>query len=285
MLLAHSATLSITADGPQLLTRLGWPRRLAPAVVQPPGHLAALAVGGMPMTLCRECSVTGADVEFALVRACERPACFHITGFLSEAECERLARAADERSSMQATTLGGTVTGAWRRGCDVAWLPVRGGEGTASAIATSCERLLLSPEAQGAGRFENLQVLRYNEGGEYQPHYDANERTQRVLTVLFYLNGVGRTWFPLASAEATARNPPRLAALAAAPWLVPARDGLTVTPSAGDAVAFYNYQPAGRGGGVALDRLALHAGLPAPSERRVAALWFRGHALRYHKEI
>ena len=45
-----------------------------------------------------------------------------------------------------------------------------------------------------------------------------------------------------------------------------------LTPSAGDAVAFYNYQPAGRGGGVALDRLALHAGLPAPSERRVAAL-------------
>ena len=29
MLLAHSATLSIIADGPQLLTRLGWPRRLA----------------------------------------------------------------------------------------------------------------------------------------------------------------------------------------------------------------------------------------------------------------
>ena len=65
-----------------------------------------------------------------------------------------------------------------------------------------------------------------------------------------------------------------------------------LTPAAGDAVAFYNYHSdvaassAGDGtgagasvgagaGGVALDRLALHAGLPAPSERRVAALWFR----------
>ena len=27
------------------------------------------------------------------------------------------------------------------------------------------------------------QVLRYAEGGEYQPHYDANERSRRVLTV------------------------------------------------------------------------------------------------------
>jgi hypothetical protein len=27
------------------------------------------------------------------------------------------------------------------------------------------------------------QVLRYAKGGEYQPHYDANERSHRVLTV------------------------------------------------------------------------------------------------------
>ena len=27
------------------------------------------------------------------------------------------------------------------------------------------------------------QVLRYAKGGEYQPHYDANERSRRVLTV------------------------------------------------------------------------------------------------------
>ena len=127
------------------------------------------------------------------------------------------------------------------------------------------------------------QVLRYAEGGEFRPHYDANERSRRVLTVLIYLNSVGRTWFPLATPETTARNPPRLAALAAASWLAPARDGLVLTPAAGDAVAFYNYHcgdnaPAsgiGVGaGGAALDRLALHAGLPAPSERRVAALWF-----------
>ena len=53
-------------------------------------------------------------------------------------------------------------------------------------------------------------MLRYAEGGEFQPHYDANERSRRVLTVLIYLNSVGRTWFPLATPTTTARNPPRL---------------------------------------------------------------------------
>jgi hypothetical protein len=42
---------------------------------------------------------------------------------------------------------------------------------------------------------ENLQVLHYGPGGEFVPHHDGEAR---ILTVLYYLNGVGGTWFPLA---------------------------------------------------------------------------------------
>ena len=101
---------------------------------------------------------------------------------------------------------------------------------------------------------------------------------RQTLTVLFYLNGVGETWFPLALREAEdaaslgGANPPRHAALAAARQLTPGKDGLRVAPRRGDAVAFYNHVD--EGGPPAVDRLALHAGLPAPAAKEVAALWF-----------
>ena len=56
---------------------------------------------------------------------------------------------------------------------------------------------------------------------------------------------------------------------AAARALAPERDGLRVASRKGDAVAFYNYEPSGE-----LDPYAIHAGLPAPDVRHVAALWF-----------
>ena len=98
-----------------------------------------------------------------------------------------------------------------------------------------------------------------------------------MLTVLLYLNGVGETWLPLAlrdplDAQAVGEaNPPRQAALEAAQALTPGRDGLTVRPKRGDAVAFYNHID---DGSARVDRLALHAGLPAPADKSVATLWY-----------
>ena len=155
-----------------------------------------------------------------------------------------------------------------------------------------------------------MQVLKYRPGGEFELHLDASSLyagqgyagqgdTHRVLTVLLYLNGVGGTWFPLATADssdagaragggdgarrAAPGEPPSqlaaitaeynllMAAIEAARSRVPGRDGLLANPSKGDAVAFYNYVDDGSGD---LDRTALHAGLPSPSEKSVAALWY-----------
>ena len=155
-LLFHTVTPGIGIYQ-QLLTRLGGSAP-APAVVRPPGHLADLEVGGPRLQVTRECSVSGATIHFDVMRASERPACFHLSGLLSQAECEQLAQEADAQGSAQATTFGGAVTSAWRSGCDVAWLRADGG--TPASIAACCERLLLTPQAESAGRFENLQVQR-----------------------------------------------------------------------------------------------------------------------------
>lgn len=279
---ASSLSLSASERAYNLLLANAAKRKQAPALSPPPGalgppaHLANLQVGSQFLSASRECAQTGDLVEFEIVKLAARPCCFQIGGLLSTAECDHLIAAADAAGMKQATTAGGDQ----RQGCGVAWLPVDNDD-VAASVAAACEQLLLTPEAQApsphwadGAAFENMQVLKYGPGGEFKLHHDANEQVHRILTVLLYLNGVGETWFPLATTDAhqavSAHNPPsRQAALAAAQGLRPGEDGLLVRPAKGDAVAFYNFCDDGQ-----LDRLALHAGLPAPADKSVAALWF-----------
>jgi prolyl 4-hydroxylase len=242
----------------------------------------------------RFCSVTGAPVAFEIMRIAARPACFQLSGLLSEAECDHLMRTA-EATGMTATE-GNRMD--QRHGCDVAWLPhdtckseVGGVDPVTNAIADVCWHLLVpepvqEPPAMGAWAagcefMEKLQVLRYEPGGEFGVHYDSyTGNHQRIITVLLYLNGVGETWFPLATTtdEEAAACPLEKdldasgpAAFAAAKARRPGKDGLVARPRKGDAVAFYNFRPDG-----ALDRRAIHAGLPAPAEKWCSALWLHG---------
>ena len=116
-------------------------------------------------------------------------------------------------------------------------------------------------------------MLRYGAGGEFRPHFDAMA-APRVLTVLYYLNGVGATWFPLADASTDALDfGDREAVLRHVSTLDPSRDGLLVEPAApGDALAFYNFEANG-----APDMHALHAGVEvgAGETKWVASHFFR----------
>ena len=68
-------------------------------------------------------------------------------------------------------------------------------------------------------------------------HHDGNAR---ALTVLYYLNGVGETWLPLADAPPRPKNGED--AMARAAKLDPDSDGVRVTaPAAGDALAFFSF--------------------------------------------
>jgi prolyl 4-hydroxylase len=107
---------------------------------------------------------------------------------------------------------------------------------------------------------EIIQVLLYEKGAEYQPHYDffdphssggaahLQRGGQRLATVIMYLNtpvSGGETTFPLA--------------------------GVSITPVKGSAVLFYNCLPSGD-----VDYTALHGGAPVlAGEKWIATKWFR----------
>lgn len=106
---------------------------------------------------------------------------------------------------------------------------------------------------------EELQILNYQVGGEYKPHYDFFPpnlsgsaahiaRGQRVATLILYLNDVeegGETVFP--------------------------ETGLKIIPRAGNALYFAYMNSSGR-----CDPLTLHAGCPViKGEKWIATRWVR----------
>ncbi|KAK9270366.1 hypothetical protein L1049_025945 [Liquidambar formosana] len=107
---------------------------------------------------------------------------------------------------------------------------------------------------------EGLQVLHYEVGQKYEPHYDyfldefnTKNGGQRIATVLMYLSDVeegGETVFPTAQAN-----------FSAVPWWNELSDcgkgGLSVKPKMGDALLFWSMRP-----DATLDPSSLHGGCP-----------------------
>ena len=109
----------------------------------------------------------------------------------------------------------------------------------------------------GARHLEGLQVVKYTHGGFVGLHNDAWSHagapgTRRLKSVLVYLttNADGATRFPNA--------------------------GLSILPSAGDALAWSNYTPSGE----KMDPLVLHDGDAASAEKVVVNCWFRSNRER-----
>ncbi|KAH1244213.1 putative prolyl 4-hydroxylase 3 [Glycine max] len=112
------------------------------------------------------------------------------------------------------------------------------------------------PEENGEG----LQILHYEVGQKYEPHYDyfldefnTKNGGQRIATVLMYLSDVeegGETVFPAANAN-----------FSSVPWWNDlsqcARKGLSVKPKMGDALLFWSMRP-----DATLDPSSLHGGCP-----------------------
>ncbi|MBA0653395.1 hypothetical protein Goklo_020576, partial [Gossypium klotzschianum] len=107
---------------------------------------------------------------------------------------------------------------------------------------------------------EGLQVLHYEVGQKYEPHYDyfmdefnTKNGGQRIATVLMYLSDVeegGETVFPSAKGN-----------ISAVPWWNElsecGKGGLSVKPKMGDALLFWSMKP-----DATLDPSSLHGGCP-----------------------
>nr|GEV58293.1 probable prolyl 4-hydroxylase 10 [Tanacetum cinerariifolium] len=177
--------------------------------------------------------------------------------FLSQDECEHLINLA--KPHMEKSTVVDNDTGKSKdsrvRTSSGTFL-ARGVDETVTAIEKRIADFTFLPVENGEG----LQVLHYEVGQKYEPHYDyfldqfnTKNGGQRMATVLMYLSDVeegGETVFPSAKGN-----------ISAVPWWNElsecGKEGLSVKPKMGDALLFWSMSP-----DASLDSSSLHGGCP-----------------------
>lgn len=201
--------------------------------------------------------IATADREVHVSMRMAKPVLAVLDNLLSTQECDELIRQA--RIKLQRSTIVDPLTG------HEAVISARSSYGTyfhteENAFIATLETRIASVMHWPAAHGEGLQILHYEVGAEYQPHFDyfppgdpgsalhLAKGGQRVSTLVIYLNDVlggGETIFP--------------------------EVGLSVTPRKGSAVYFEYCNSQGQ-----TDPLSLHGGAPVRAgEKWVATKWMR----------
>ncbi|XVF59846.1 hypothetical protein PTKIN_Ptkin07bG0308300 [Pterospermum kingtungense] len=185
------------------------------------------------------------------------PRAFIYHNFLSKEECEYLidlAKPHMEKSAVVDTKTGKKLDSRVRTSSGT-FLP-RGRDEIIRNIEKRIADFTFIPVEHGEG----LQILHYEVGQKYEPHYDyfledfsTRNGGQRIATVLMYLSDVeegGETVFPAAKGN-----------ISAVPWWNElsecGKGGLSVKPKMGDALLFWSMKP-----DASLDPSSLHGGCP-----------------------
>lgn len=197
------------------------------------------------------------DRDVRIVTRVNRPLIAVLDGVLSEEECDELIRLSSNK--MHRSTTVDPISGKHEVIAD------RSSEGTffalnADPFIARLDRRIGEVMNWPVENGEGLQVLHYNVGGEYKPHFDyfppedpgshvqMTIGGQRVSTMVMYLNEVeegGTTIFP--------------------------EIGLEVVPKKGSAVYFEYTNSQNQ-----LDRLTLHGGSPVTrGEKWIVTKWMR----------
>jgi len=197
-----------------------------------------------------------------LVLTFERPRVAVIDNFLSDIECDYLVTLAEAKLK-PSLTVDNESGGEQAHHGRTSWGTYLFSTGDDILIAIEQKLAVLTnlPAENG----EAMQVLRYDIGQQYEPHYDYFDPVhpgsapilarggQRLATVLMYLNDVeagGETIFP--------------------------EVGLRVFPKKRRALLFYNVTPEG-----ALEPLSKHGGEPVQQGLKwVATRWIREGAFK-----
>ncbi|XP_021691087.2 probable prolyl 4-hydroxylase 10 isoform X1 [Hevea brasiliensis] len=185
------------------------------------------------------------------------PRAFIYHNFLSKEECDYLINLANPH--MQKSTVVDSESGKSKdsrvRTSTGTFLP-RGRDKKIREIEKRIADFTFIPVEHGEG----LQVLHYEVGQKYEPHFDyfldefnTKNGGQRIATVLMYLSDVeegGETVFPSAKGN-----------YSAVPWWNElsecGKGGLSVKPKMGDALLFWSMKP-----DASLDPSSLHGGCP-----------------------
>ncbi|XP_014519870.1 probable prolyl 4-hydroxylase 10 [Vigna radiata var. radiata] len=185
------------------------------------------------------------------------PRAFVYHNFLTKEECDYLIDVA--KPNMQKSTVVDSETGKSKdsrvRTSSGTFL-ARGRDKVIRKIEKKLSDFTFIPVEHGEG----LQVLHYEVGQKYEPHYDyflddfnTKNGGQRIATVLMYLTDVeegGETVFPAAKGN-----------FSSVPWWNELSDcgkkGLSIKPKRGDALLFWSMKP-----DATLDPSSLHGGCP-----------------------
>lgn len=188
------------------------------------------------------------------------PRAFVYHNFLSKEECEYLIKLA--KPYMAKSTVVDSKTGQSKdsrvRTSSGMFLK-RGRDKIIRNIEKRIADFTFIPVEHGEG----LQILHYEVGQKYEPHYDyfldefnTKNGGQRIATVLMYLSDVeegGETTFPAATGN-----------ISSVPWWNElsecGKKGLSVKPRMGDALLFWSMRP-----DATLDPSSLHGGCPVIS--------------------
>ncbi|GMY28172.1 probable prolyl 4-hydroxylase 3 [Fagus crenata] len=186
-----------------------------------------------------------------------QPRAFIYHNFLSKEECEYLISLATPH--MKKSTVVDNMTGRSKdsRVRTSSGMFLRRGQ---DKIISDIEKRIADFSFIPAEHGEGLQVLHYEIGQKYEPHFDyfldefnTKNGGQRIATVLMYLSDVeegGETVFPAANYN-----------FSSVPWWDElsecGKGGLSVKPKMGDALLFWSIRP-----DATLDPLSLHGSCP-----------------------
>jgi len=201
------------------------------------------------------------------------PRAFVYHNFLSKEECDHLISLA--KPHMKKSTVVDSATGASKdsrvRTSSGMFLR-RGQDKIIQTIEKRIADFTFIPVEHGEG----LQVLHYEVGQKYEPHFDyfhddynTKNGGQRIATLLMYLSDVedgGETVFP--SSTTNSSSSPFYNELSEC-----AKGGLSVKPKMGDALLFWSMKPDG-----SMDSTSLHGGCPVIKGNKWSSTkWMRVH--------
>lgn len=195
-----------------------------------------------------------------------KPRAFLHKNFLTDAECDHLISLAKdklEKSMVADNESGKSVLSEIRTSSGM--FVMKGQDEIISRIEDKIAAWTFLPKENG----EAIQVLRYQDGERYEPHFDyfhdkSNQALggHRVATVLMYLSNVkkgGETVFP-SSVDKTPKDDS---------WSACGKTGVAVKPRKGDALLFFSLHPS-----AVPDEASLHTGCPVlEGEKWSATKW------------
>ncbi|KAH0665957.1 hypothetical protein KY285_027163 [Solanum tuberosum] len=200
-----------------------------------------------------------------------KPRAFVYEGFLTDEECNHLislAKSELKRSAVADNESGKSKHSEVRTSSGMFISKAK--DPIVSGIEDKIATWTFLPKENG----EEIQVLRYEEGQKYEPHYDyfvdkvnIARGGHRFATVLMYLTDVekgGETVFPKAEESHRRRSMAADDSLSEC-----AKKGIAVKPRKGDALLFYSLHP-----NATPDPISLHGGCPVlEGEKWSATKW------------